>query len=45
MIRTGYLTGQTELRHADGSAISANYVAGQTVVAGMELYVSVLLPV
>ena len=45
MIRKGYLTGETELKHADGSAISASYVAGKTVVAGMELYVSVLLPV
>ena len=44
MIRKGYLTGTTELRHADGKLISAQYVAGKTVVAGMELYVSVLLP-
>jgi PAS domain S-box-containing protein len=44
MIRTGYLSGTTELKHADGKFIPANYVAGKTVVAGMELYVSVLLP-
>jgi hypothetical protein len=44
MIRRGYLTGETELRHADGRSICASYVASKTVVAGMELYVSVLLP-
>jgi PAS domain S-box-containing protein len=44
MIRKGYLTGTTELKHADGKAISARYVASKTTVAGMELYVSVLLP-
>jgi hypothetical protein len=44
MIRKGYLTGTTELKHADGKAISARYVASRTTVAGMELYVSVLLP-
>ncbi len=45
MIRKGYLTGTTELKHAGGKPISANYVASKTVVAGLELYVSVLLPV
>jgi len=45
MIRKGYLAGETKLKHADGSTISANYVASKTAVAGMELYVSVLLPV
>ena len=45
MIRKGSLTGMTELAHADGRTISARYVAAKTVVAGMELYVSVLLPV
>jgi PAS domain S-box-containing protein len=45
MIRRGFLTGETELKHADGSTIAASYVASKTVVAGMELYVSVLLPV
>ena len=44
MIRTGYLAGTTELRRAGGETFSARYVAGKTVVAGMELYVSVLLP-
>jgi PAS domain S-box-containing protein len=44
MIRKGYLRGEIELRHADGRSISASYVASKTVVAGMELYVSVLLP-
>ena len=45
MIRKGYLAGETELKHAEGRAISANYVASKTVVAGMELFVSVLLPI
>ncbi|MDQ5822498.1 MAG: PAS domain-containing protein [Actinomycetota bacterium] len=44
MIRKGHLTGSTELKHADGSTITARYVASKTTVAGMELYVSVLLP-
>ena len=44
MIRKGALTGTTELAHANGTTISARYVAGKTVVAGMELYVSILLP-
>jgi PAS domain S-box-containing protein len=44
MIRKGYLTGTTELKHADGRTIDARYVASKTTVAGMELYVSVLLP-
>jgi len=45
MIRKGYLAGETELKHAEGRAISANYVASKTVVAGMELFVAVLLPI
>jgi PAS domain S-box-containing protein len=45
MIRKGSLTGTTELSRADGQTISARYVAGKTAVAGMELYVSVLLPI
>ena len=44
MIRKGYLTGSTELKRADGTTITASYVASKTTVAGMELYVSVLLP-
>jgi PAS domain S-box-containing protein len=44
MIKRGYLTGTTLLTRADGESVSARYVASKTTVAGMELYVSVLLP-
>ena len=44
MIKRGYLSGTTNLTRADGDVISARYVASKTTVAGMELYVSVLLP-
>jgi PAS domain S-box-containing protein len=44
MIKRGFLTGTTVLTRADGESVSAHYVASRTTVAGMELYVSVLLP-
>ena len=43
MMRHGRLSGTTKLTRADGESFSARYVASKTSVAGMELYVSVLL--
>jgi len=43
-IREGMQRGEITLRRKDGSAVDATYEASETLVAGLALYVSVLLP-
>jgi PAS domain S-box-containing protein len=43
--RRGVHTGVTVLRHKDGTELTMNFRASQTLVGGMELYVGVCWPV
>jgi PAS domain S-box-containing protein len=44
MEQGGTVVGSAELKRKDGSRVTLRYIAGDTVVAGMPLYVSVGLP-
>jgi PAS domain S-box-containing protein len=44
MVERGSISGTAELLHRDGTRIPFAYVAGQTTVAGLAVYVSVGAP-